>query len=215
MEIAEQSWETLGAEELASRRDRLFTVGHSNHEPETLLELLAGFEITALADVRSSPFSRRQPHFNRPMLEGLLRQQGIAYVFLGGHLGGRPGAIELYHPEGWADYEQMRETPAFRVGLERVVYGLERYTIALMCGEEDPMDCHRALMIAPALKVVGLPPRHIRKDGRLETTAQFEQRLAEETGLGGLFAESLADAYRLMNRKKAFRLNRESDDSEF
>ena len=59
--------------------------------------------------------------------------------------------------------------------------GLERFTIALMCGEEDPLDCHRALMIAPALKDLGLPPRHIRKGGRLETTAPAD-RLSGASG---------------------------------
>jgi uncharacterized protein (DUF488 family) len=214
MEIAERILETLSSEERAARSERLFTIGHSNHEPEKFLDLLSAFSITALADVRSSPFSRRLPHFSRQPLEELLRRRGIAYVFLGGHLGGRPQSPELYHQEGWADYERMRQTPAFRVGLERVVCGLEGYSIALMCGEEDPMDCHRALMIAPALKEIGLPPRHIRKDGRLETTAWFEQRLLEEAGVGSLFAECLADAYRLMNRKKAFRLERQAEDFE-
>ncbi len=189
---------------------RLFTVGHSNHEPETLLELLRGAGVTAVADVRSSPFSRRLPQFNRPTLEALLRYHGIAYVFLGDQLGGRPALAELYDAEGWADYERVRQTNMFRQGIERVARGLESYTIALLCGEEDPLDCHRGLMIAPALKELGLPPRHIRKTGRLETTAQFEQRLQDATGLGNLFPESLAEAYRVMNRKKAYR--RTSDD---
>jgi uncharacterized protein (DUF488 family) len=194
--------------------ERLFTVGHSNHDPEALLELLHGAGITAIADVRSSPYSRRLPQFNRPTLEAFLRHHGIAYVFLGDLLGGRPVAAELYHPDGWADYERVRETAAFQLGIERVVRGLETYTIALMCGEEDPLDCHRSLMIAPALKEMGLPPRHIRKGGRVETTAQFEQRLQEETGLGSLFPESLAEAYRVMNRKKAYRRAME-DEAEY
>src|SRR5438105_2331658 len=89
---------------------RLFTVGHSNHEPEALLELLRGAGVTALADVRSSPFSRRLPQFNRPTLEAYLRHNGIAYVFLGGELGGRPASPELYDAAGWADYERVRAT---------------------------------------------------------------------------------------------------------
>jgi uncharacterized protein (DUF488 family) len=192
---------------------RLFTVGHSNHEPEVLLALLRGAGVTALADVRSSPYSRRLPHFSRSALEALLRGAGIAYVFLGRELGGRPAAAELYHPEGWADYERIRQTEVFKEGIERLLRGLERYRIALLCGEEDPLDCHRGLMITPALKEVSLSPLHIRRDGRLETTAEMEERLQEATGLGGLFAEGLADAYRVMNRKKAFRLEREADEA--
>jgi uncharacterized protein (DUF488 family) len=185
--------------------DRLFTLGHSNYEPEELLELLRAARVTALADVRSNPFSRRAPHFNRQPLEAFLQYHGIAYIFLGDYLGGRPSLMELYHSDGWVDYERMRKSLRFWFGVEWVRRSLERYTIALMCGEEDPLDCHRGLMIAPALKELGLPPRHIRKGGRLETTAQFEHRLQEETGLGSLFPESLAEAYRVMNRKKAFR----------
>ena len=48
----------------------------------------------------------------------------------------------------------------------------------------------------------------------METTAQFEQRLQEETGLGSLFPESLAEAYRVMNRKKAYRRAVEEGDIE-
>src|SRR5439155_24000994 len=69
---------------------RLFTVGHSNLEAEGLLGLLRAAGVTAVADVRSSPYSRRLPQFNRAALEASLRAAGIAYVFLGAELGGRP-----------------------------------------------------------------------------------------------------------------------------
>jgi uncharacterized protein (DUF488 family) len=190
----------------------LFTVGHSNHEPEVLVALLRGAGVTALADVRSSPYSRRLPHFSRSALEALLRGAGIAYVFLGRELGGRPSDSTLYDPEGWADYERIRATQTFQEGLRRLVRGLERYRIALMCGEEDPLDCHRGLMITPALKELGLSPVHIRRDGRLETTAEMEARLLEATGRGVLFPGLLADAYRKMNSRKAFRLGRAGDE---
>jgi uncharacterized protein (DUF488 family) len=191
---------------------RLFTVGHSNLEAEALLELLRGAGVTALADVRSAPYSRRLPQFNRPTLEAFSRTNGIAYVFLGAELGGRPASADLYDAEGWADYERMRRTEAFRAGLQRVRQGLERFAVALMCGEEDPLDCHRGLMITPALKEIGLMPRHLRRGGRIETTAQMEERLQNETGLGGLFDESLAEAYRVMNRRKAYRIERAEDE---
>jgi hypothetical protein len=193
---------------------RLFTVGHSNHEPEAFLALLWRHGVTAVADVRSSPYSRRLPHFSREPLEALLRHHGIAYVFLGRELGGRPADLALYHPEGWADYERVRRTEAFAAGLDRLLRGLGRYAVALMCGEEDPLDCHRGLMIAPALVEAGLPPLHIRK-GRAEpeTTPEFERRVQEAAGVGSLFG--MAEAYRLMNAKKAFRLAAGQDEAGF
>jgi uncharacterized protein (DUF488 family) len=201
---------------------RLLTVGHSNHDEAVLLGLLRGARVTAVADVRSSPFSRRLPQYNRPQFEAFLRHHGIAYVFLGDLLGGRPADEGLYEDNGRGglvvNYERVRATAAFRRGLDRLEQGLGRYTIALLCGEEDPLDCHRGLMIAPALKERGVEAGHLRKRGEVESTAELEQRLLKETGvgeglLGGLFPvseeeyrELLAEAYRVMNRRKAFRV---------
>jgi uncharacterized protein (DUF488 family) len=205
----------------------LFSVGHSNHDLARFLALLRGAGITAIADVRSSPSSRRLLHFNRGELEPALREQGIAYVFLGDLLGGRPPAEELYDEEDGqfiVNYERVRATPAFRRGLERLLRGQERYTLAMMCSEADPLDCHRGLMIAPALKELGVLPLHLRKDGTAESTAEFEERLLRETKigaglLGGLFPpseeeyrEMLVEAYRAMNRRKAFRVERGSEE---
>jgi uncharacterized protein (DUF488 family) len=200
-------------------RPRLFSVGHSNHDLAHFLDLLGGAGVTAVADVRSAPFSRRLPQFNRPELERTLREHGIAYVFLGEELGGRPQRPDLY-TDGVADYERMRRTSAFRSGLERLIQGTEDHAVAMLCSEADPLDCHRGLMITPALVECGLAPLHLLRDGKIETTAEMEERLLQETRPGqgildGLFAAALpaqeraallAEAYRQMGRRKAFRL---------
>jgi uncharacterized protein (DUF488 family) len=204
---------------------RLLSVGHSNHDWSRLLALLRGAGVTAVADVRSSPYSRRLPEYNRAALEGALRANDVGYAFLGDLLGGRPSDPGLYHPEGWADYARMRQTAAFRRGLDRLLLGAEDYTVAMLCSEEDPLDCHRGLMITPALAELGRPPLHLRKDGSLETTADMEKRLLQATGVGdglldGLFAAQLdeaerrglvAEAYRLRNRRVAYRTRAEED----
>jgi uncharacterized protein (DUF488 family) len=207
---------------------RLFSVGHSNHDLDRFLALLRRAGVTAVADVRSSPFSRRLPHFNAPQLAPALRRAGIDYVFLGDLLGGRPRDQDLYDDvEGQliVNYERVRATDDFALGLDRLQRGSEKYAIAMMCGEEDPLDCHRGLMIAPALKGRGLQTCHLRRDG-VESTAEMEARLLRETkvgegALGGLFPlsaederELLAEAYRVMSRKKAFRVRREEDEGE-
>ena len=111
-----------------------------------------------------------------------MTQNGIAYVFLGDQLGGRPRDRELYDADGRVDYERVRATAEFRHGLERLLRGLEKYTIAMLCGEDDPLDCHRGLMIAPAAKQQGVASVHLRKDGSVETTDAMERRLLAETG---------------------------------
>jgi uncharacterized protein (DUF488 family) len=206
---------------------RLFSIGYSNHALPRFLDLLRLSGVTALADVRSSPYSKRWPQFNRPDLEAALSGQGLVYVFLGDLLGGRPRASELYDEDGRVDYERVRATPAFRQGLERLIRGTERHAIAMMCGEDDPLDCHRGLMITPALAEHGLAPLHLRKDGSVETTAEMEARLLRETRLGerlqpDLFTPPpteadvrrvLAEAYRTMSQKKAYR--RKDDQAEY
>lgn len=196
---------------------RVFTIGHSHHELQHLLELLRAAGVDAVADVRSSPFSRRLPQYNRPELERGLKEAGVVYVFLGEELGGRPQQPSLYDDEGRVDYRRVRTTDFFRRGLERVARAREKYRVALLCAEEDPLDCHRGLMIAPALVELGVLPVHLRGDGGIETTGALEERLLRATGLDGLFAlegeerrQSLEAAYDALARKKAFRLRPEA-----
>jgi hypothetical protein len=94
----------------------------------------------------------------------------------------------------------------------------------MLCAEEDPLDCHRGLMITPALLECGISPIHLRGDGSAETTETMEERLLAATGVGagildGLFAvcvtaeerrDLLAEAYRSMAQRKAFRLKWEN-----
>ena len=195
------------------KETRVLSVGHSNHELPHFLELLHGAGVEAVADVRSSPFSQRYPQFNQSELEQGLQSAGIVYVFLGDSLGGRPRQAHLYDDEGRVDYRQVRATDFFARGLERIARASAKYRIAMLCAEEDPLDCHRGLMIAPALVECGIVPGHLRGDGRVETTADLEDRLLAATDQDGLFAladedrrEALEHAYVLMARKKAFRL---------
>src|SRR5207249_4956525 len=93
---------------------RLFSVGHSNHDPAGFLRLLRLHGVTALADVRSSPYSQRYPQFNREELRRALRDADVLYVFLGDQLGGRPAPRDLYDDEGRVDYGKVRATDFFR-----------------------------------------------------------------------------------------------------
>jgi len=159
----------------------VFTIGHSNHSSERFLALLQSAGVTAIADVRSIPQSRRCPQFGRARIERWLADAGIAYVFLGAELGGRPQAPALLR-DGRPDYERMAATPAFRAGLDRVLKGAVRHRIALMCAERDPIDCHRFLLVSRHLHEGGAQLRHILADGSLEPQEATELRLFARTG---------------------------------
>jgi uncharacterized protein (DUF488 family) len=196
-----------------------FSIGHSNHAPDRFVDLLRNAAVTAVADVRSQPFSRWLPQYNRPELERLLRQHDLGYAFLGDSLGGRPQLPSLYDDDGRVDYERVRATAAFQRGLGQLIEALADHRVATLCAEEDPLDCHRGLMIGPALIERGIAPIHLRGNGEQESTEALEQRLLAETGVGtgildGLFAATIApeerrqlmaEAYRVAARRRAFR----------
>jgi uncharacterized protein (DUF488 family) len=205
----------------------IFSIGHSNHSLARLVQLLQDAGVTAVADVRSQPYSQRYPQFNQQELEEGLREAGMAYAFLGKELGGRPRDLTLYDADARVDYERVRKTFVFGQGLERLCKALDKYAVAMLCAEEDPMDCHRGLMIGPALIEQRMPPTHLRANGSRDSSAEFEARLLAETGVGGglldgLFAglvnaeerrDMMAEAYRAQALRKAFRLRPEMDQS--
>lgn len=161
---------------------KLFTIGHSNHSIEAFMRLLRLHGITALADVRSHPYSRYMPHFNQAALKPALLKAGIRYVFLGGELGARPSDTSCY-VDGKAVYEKIASTLAFAEGIQRILKGAENYSIALMCAEKDPLTCHRAILVCQRLCEFDLDINHILRNGDLETHYSLEERLLELHGL--------------------------------
>lgn len=160
----------------------IFTIGHSTHDAEAFLALLRQHRIEAVADVRSSPFSRFNPQFNREVLEQWLKSASIRYVFLGRELGARSEDRSCYR-DGRVQYACLAKTPLFQSGLERVIQGFARYRIALMCAEKEPLDCHRTLLVAKALVERDVPVQHIHADGHLESYGAALDRLLDLTGL--------------------------------
>ncbi len=191
----------------------VLTIGHSNHALEKFIELLRRHRVTALADVRSAPYSRFNPQFNREPLAASLKAEGIAYVYLGRELGGRPGDRGCYDDDGRVLYGRVAATEPFRRGLERVVEGAARFRIALMCAEKEPLRCHRTLLVAHELDKRGVGVGHIHADGRLESHGDAMDRLIEHTGLrpdGDLFrpaqtrAELIAEAMERQAKRAAY-----------
>lgn len=156
--------------------------------------------MTAIADVRSAPYSRRNPQFNKEPLKQALHEAGTVYSPMGDVLGGRPENPALWRGPR-PDYERIATSPSFCEGLGRIATGAQDYRIALMCAEKEPLDCHRCLLVARALKERGEPVHHILSDGTIEDHAATEARLLAWAKISStdMFDQStarLADAYR-------------------
>ncbi len=157
----------------------IYTIGHSNHSTEQFIGLLKRHGITAVADVRSHPVSRHNPQFNRESLEKDLKQTGIAYVFLGKELGARSENKNCY-VDGKVQYELLSREPLFKEGIERILKGIEKYRIALLCAEKDPLNCHRTFLVGNSLRRLGVEITHILANGELETQLEAEKRLLKQ-----------------------------------
>lgn len=164
----------------------LFSIGHSNYKIEVFISLLQKHEVNAIADVRSHPYSRFLPHFNRAELKEALYKEGIGYVFLGRELGARPSDQECY-VNGKAVYERIAATDAFHEGIQRVLKGLKKYKLSLMCAEKDPLTCHRAVLVCQHLRHFDFKINHILKNGDLESHSNLEERMLARHGFAEFF----------------------------
>ena len=183
----------------------LYTIGHSDCDQMRFIEFLRQFHVQVVADVRSSPFSRRNPQFNQEALRHALRHVSIRYVFLGRELGARRAEPECY-VNGQAKYNLIEKTEVFRLGLERLRIGMQRLNVALLCAEQDPITCHRMILICKCLRKDNAEIRHIRRDGTYETNQQTETRLLSALGLNAAFANPAVvdQAYRLQAERIAY-----------
>lgn len=160
----------------------VYTIGHSTHTLDEFTALLIQHGVTALADVRSAPYSRFNPQFNKDALARELKVRGIKYVFLGRELGARAEDPALYE-NGRVRYSLLAQTDPFKQGIARVIQGATEHRIALMCAEKEPLECHRTLLVARALDEQGIDVVHVLGDGRLEAHRDTMERLLDVTGL--------------------------------
>jgi uncharacterized protein (DUF488 family) len=194
----------------------IYTIGHSNHAIEHFIVLLRMHAIEGIVDVRSHPYSRFNPQFSLKRLSASLEDAGIAYLFLGRELGARSDDPGVIH-DGKVDYGKLARTPRFQDGVARVVDAAGQARVALLCAERDPLECHRAILVAPALAARHVDAAHIREDGRLESRDELETRLLAAAGdpgelrTGELFPElgvdrdeRIARAYHRRGRQIAF-----------
>lgn len=145
----------------------IYTIGHSNATAERFLGLLNLHGITAVADVRSQPYSRFNPQFNREELARALKTSGLEYIFLGHELGARSSNPACYR-DGRAQYSLIAKTPEFERGIERLQERMENLRVAILCAEKEPLSCHRSILIGRYLHERSFDVRHILEDGGLE-----------------------------------------------
>lgn len=184
----------------------IYTVGHSNHPIAHFLKLLQGQGVNLLADVRSTPYSRFNPQFRRDALTAALAEQGIEYLFLGEELGARSKDRSCYD-DGRVSYRKLAATDLFRQGIDRVLAAAKTHTVAIMCAEKDPLDCHRTILVTRELVKRGESVAHILASGEVESHDQVMQHLREKLKIEprDLFGDDVNEqAYELRGQQIAY-----------
>ncbi len=160
---------------------QLFTIGHSQHNINYFISLLNQYHIDFLLDVRSTPYSKYAEQYNKENINMDLNSVHIRYIFMGKYFGARPQDKNLYHSEGYLDFEKVRESKNFNKGIENVMIGLNQgHNIALMCTEKEPIDCHRAILVARAFEMHRIYAKHILSDGEILTQQQLNHQLLQK-----------------------------------
>lgn len=159
--------------------NEIYTIGHSSYTHEQYLKLLIRYSINCIVDVRSIPYSKYVPQFNREEIKEFLKLNSIYYIFMGKELGARREDKGLY-TNGYLDFEKTSKSMSFIKGIERVKDGVEKgYKIALMCKEKDPIDCHRNILVARQFFKQGFKVTNILENGSIETQEHIEERLLD------------------------------------
>jgi uncharacterized protein (DUF488 family) len=149
----------------------IWTIGHSTHTLDDLIEILKSFQIELVADIRSYPGSRKFPHFNKEALSVSLPESQIDYVHLK-DLGGRRTVRPDSHNTGWKldafrGYADYMETDSFLNGIKDLEsLGINK-KVAFMCAEALWWRCHRSL-VSDYLKFLGWTVIHIMGVGKGE-----------------------------------------------
>jgi uncharacterized protein (DUF488 family) len=185
----------------------IWTIGHSNHSARRFIDLLQGAGIDSVADVRSTPFSRRNPQFSQKALAASLKDAGIEYWFLGDALGARPQDPDCWE-DGKVSYTRIAASAAFHEAIHALIDESHAKRIALMCAEKEPLDCHRTILVGRALVQRDTELAHIHADGRIEPHVELEERLLhlakEKVDLLHGRDAALAQAYDKQGRRMAY-----------
>jgi len=139
----------------------IYSIGHGNKDIGRFIEELKAYNVQFLIDVRTKPYSKFWPHFDRERLRISLQEVSIKYLFLGEELGGLPDDPSCYR-DGLVDYDLLKSNKQFLEGIDRLVTAHQKeLNVAIMCSESKPEECHRSKAIGEVLAERKIIVEHI------------------------------------------------------
>lgn len=199
----------------------LYTIGYTGFSVDEFLDTLKKQNINVVIDVRSSPYSERYADYNKDSIVNILEHHKIYYRNYAIEFGARQTNSAFYSDEGYLDFEVFAKSEQFLSGMKKICNSVEKgYHVVFLCAEKDPINCHRAILVARAFSNLGYPIVHLLPNGQSKTQQQLEKELLDRyfpsRGQMSIFSdenvtteEYLRRAYREQNKKIGFRLEDE------
>lgn len=165
----------------------IYTIGYSGYgnDPGLLIAELEKRNINVLIDVRSNPYSAQFNNYNKEKFEKILESRGIKYRNYAEYFGAKQDNPVFYSKfdgkDSRIDYDILTKSEQFKKGVDNMTTILEHgFVPVIMCSEKDPINCHRAIMVARVLyQDHKFTIKHIVPGKKDESQDELEKRLVD------------------------------------
>lgn len=198
----------------------IYTIGHSNYPVEKLIDMLKHYNVNTVVDIRGTPYSKYNVQYNKETIAQTLKEAGFIYIYMAKEFAANRENKISYNKEGYSDFEKVITEKDFLKGIERLKVGCEKgYNIALLGAMQDPIRCHRSILVGRSLRENGFKVKHILDDYTLASQENMEENLLskyfsnrDQLTIDSLLGNSMSDeemikeGYRLANKEIGYRV---------
>lgn len=198
----------------------IYTIGHSNYTVERLIDMLRHYNINCVVDIRGTPYSKYNIQFDKDTIKYTLTKAGFVYIYMGEELAAKRVRKVSYNSEGYSDFKEVINEEEFIRGIERLKTGYsKRYKIALLGAMQDPIRCHRSILVGRYLRDNNINVKHILDDYSIASQEEIEEMLLNkyfsnrnQLTIDDLIGNSLSneemieEGYELANKEIGYRI---------
>ena len=198
----------------------IYTIGHTNYTMERLIDMLEYYNINCVVDIRGTPYSKYNIQFDKETIRYTLTNAGFVYIYMGKELAAKRIRKNSYNNEGYSNFEEVIKEEEFKRGVERLKNGCEKgYKIILLGAMQDPIRCHRSILVGRELVKNDFDVKHILDDYSIVTQDDIEEMLLNKyfsnrnqitiedlTGNSLNNEEMINEGYKLANREIGYRI---------